>query len=82
MNRFIAAAIAAVTICVLAAASIQIGHASPQAGGDASPIFGIKLPVGFRDQLVYTMASRVIHSDPEIMALWAECPSLSVSGCR
>jgi hypothetical protein len=56
MNRFIAFASAAVTICVLAAASIRIAHASPQAGGDASPIFGIKLPARFRDWKVVGVA--------------------------
>jgi len=56
VNLLNIAALAAVTTCVLSATSIRIGHASPQASEDASPIFGIKLPAGFRDWKVISVA--------------------------
>jgi hypothetical protein len=56
MKLFVASVLAALTLCALAAAPIDIAHAAPGAGADPSPIFGIRLPAGFRDWKVVTVA--------------------------
>ncbi len=56
MNRLNVAAIGAIAACLVAAASGGAGRASPQAGGNASPVFGITLPPGFRDWKVVSVA--------------------------
>ncbi len=56
MTLFKVSAMAAVTVCVVAAANIRIGHASGQVVEGASPIFGITLPAGFRDWEVISVA--------------------------
>src|ERR1700723_2116293 len=43
-------------VVVLSGAILYIGHASAQAGGEAVPIFGIKIPPGYRDWRVITVA--------------------------
>jgi len=43
-------------VVVLSGVILYIGHASAQAGGEAVPIFGIKIPPGYRDWRVITVA--------------------------
>lgn len=56
MNLINVAAVAAFTTCALGVASIRIGHAAPQAGTDASPIFAIEIPADLRDWKVISVA--------------------------
>jgi hypothetical protein len=48
MRRIALLAVAA-TVTTLAGAAAYIGSASGQSNGDAAPIYGIKIPDGFRD---------------------------------
>ena len=43
-------------VVVLSGVIVYVAHASVQAGGEASPIFGIKIPPGYRDWGVITVA--------------------------
>jgi hypothetical protein len=43
-------------VVALTGVPIQIGHASGDADGEASPIFGIKIPPGYRDWRVVSVA--------------------------
>jgi hypothetical protein len=45
-----------VAVVVLSGVIAYVAHASAQAGGEASPIFGIKIPPGYRDWRVITVA--------------------------
>lgn len=45
-----------VAVGALTGAPIQMGHASGEADGEASPIFGIKIPPGYRDWRVVSVA--------------------------
>jgi len=45
-----------VAVIALAGAPVQIGRASGDADGEASPIFGIKVPPGYRDWRVVSVA--------------------------
>jgi hypothetical protein len=56
MKAFVISAIAAIAMCVLAAAPIQVAHAAGEAAADVSPIFGITIPPGFRDWQVVSVA--------------------------
>lgn len=53
MKSFTLEIIAGVTLTVLAAFA---GTASRQTGGEAAPIFGIKLPLGYRDWRLISVA--------------------------
>ena len=57
------AVLALVIAGVLATASLCIGYASPQAGGIASPVYGITLPAGFRDWKVISVAHEAGKND-------------------
>lgn len=63
MKAFFVTAIAAFTVCVLATTSVHIAHASPQAGEERSPLYGIGLPSGFRDWKVITVAHEAGKND-------------------
>ncbi len=41
--------IAAIAVAITASAVVYVASASGQSGGDASPIYGIKIPPGYRD---------------------------------
>lgn len=43
-------------VMVLSGAIVYIAHASEHADGEASPVFGIKIPSGYRDWRVITVA--------------------------
>jgi hypothetical protein len=43
-------------VVVLSGVIVYVAHASGQAGGEASPLFGIKVPAGYRDWRVITVA--------------------------
>jgi hypothetical protein len=43
-------------VVVLSGAIAYVAHASVQAGGESDPIFGIKMPPGYRDWRVITVA--------------------------
>jgi len=45
-----------ISVVALTGAPTQIGHASGEADGEASPIFGIKIPSGYRDWRVVSVA--------------------------
>jgi hypothetical protein len=49
-------AIAAVTASLLASLPVHVAHAAGEAGVNASPIFGITVPPGFRDWKVISIA--------------------------
>ena len=43
-------------VVALSGVIVYVAHASAQAGGEASPIFGINIPPGYRDWRVITVA--------------------------
>ena len=47
--RRIALVAAAVTVTAVAGVAAYVGSASGQSNGDAAPIYGVKLPEGYRD---------------------------------
>ena len=43
-------------VVVLSGVLVYVAHASAGSGGEAVPIFGIKIPAGYRDWKVITVA--------------------------
>jgi hypothetical protein len=56
MKVLVPSAIAAITACLLATAPTHVAHAAGEAATNASPIFGITIPPGFRDWKVISVA--------------------------
>jgi len=43
-------------VVAMTGAAVYMAHASEQAGGDATPMFGIKIPAGYRDWKLISVA--------------------------